>query len=87
VNDTRAIDALTALVRTVELGVDARKSLTCGQITAISTWQARPEEVTVATCRVEALPLVGDRRPCFPADSVQMLKSLASRDGRRWESK
>ena len=37
---TRAVNALTALVRTVELGVDARKSLTCSQITAIANWRA-----------------------------------------------
>ncbi|WP_094275264.1 hypothetical protein [Rhodococcus sp. OK302] len=53
-NDPRAINALTALIRTVELGVDARKSLTCSQITAIATWRTRSEGATAATCRAEA---------------------------------
>ncbi len=41
----------------VELGVDARKSLTCSQITAIATWRARSEDATATTCRAEAVRL------------------------------
>uniref|UniRef100_UPI003558D7CD hypothetical protein n=1 Tax=Rhodococcus qingshengii TaxID=334542 RepID=UPI003558D7CD len=54
---TRAINALTALVRTVEFGVDARKSLSCSQITAIMTWRTRSEDATAATCQAEAVRL------------------------------
>ncbi|MDI9909615.1 transposase [Rhodococcus sp. IEGM 1406] len=54
---TRAVNSLTALVRTVELGVDLRKSLPCSQITAIATWRTRSEDATAATCRAEAVRL------------------------------
>ncbi|TCN53375.1 transposase [Rhodococcus sp. SMB37] len=54
---TRAINALTALVRTVELGVDARKSLTSTQITTIASWRTRGESSTLQTCRAEAVRL------------------------------
>jgi len=54
---TRAVNALTALVRTINLGVDARKSLTARQITAIAGWRTRGENATTATCRQEAVRL------------------------------
>ena len=41
---TRALTALTALVRAVELGVDAPKPLTARQITMIAAWRDRDEE-------------------------------------------
>jgi transposase len=54
---TRAINALTALVRTIGLGVDARKSLTARQITAIAGWRDHAEDTSTATCRQEAVRL------------------------------
>ena len=54
---TRTINTLTALVRTVDLGVDARKPLTARQITAIAGWRDRDEDTTTATCRREAIRL------------------------------
>jgi transposase len=54
---TRTINTLTALVRTVDLGVDARKPLTARQITMIAAWRDRDEEATTATCRREAVRL------------------------------
>ena len=54
---TRAINALTALVRTVDLGVDARKSLSIRQITTMPGWRERDEDVIVATCRAETMRL------------------------------
>ncbi|MDV6278842.1 transposase, partial [Rhodococcus erythropolis] len=72
---TRAINALTALVRTVELGVDARKSLTCTQITAISTWRGRSEDATAATCRAEAVRLA-KRIRALDTELVDNRKSL-----------
>ncbi|MFI6169407.1 IS110 family transposase [Nocardia sp. NPDC051052] len=53
---TRAVTALTALVRTVELGIDARKPLTGKQIEAIAAWRTRSsDDVTARTCRAEAV--------------------------------
>jgi len=54
---TRAINALTALVRTVDLGIDARRPLTTGQVTTITGWRAREEAAWLATCRSEAVRL------------------------------
>jgi len=44
-------------VRTVDLGVDARRPLTARQITMIAAWRDRDEEATTATCRREAVRL------------------------------
>jgi transposase len=54
---TKIINALTALVRSVDLGVDARKALTSAQITTIAGWRARDEDPAVPTCRREAIRL------------------------------
>lgn len=54
---TRAVNALTALVRTTDLGIDARHRLTNTQIATISTWRARNEPVERATARTEAIRL------------------------------
>lgn len=54
---TRAINALTALARTVELGVDVRKPLTSNQIATIAAWRTRGESSTLQTCRAEAVRL------------------------------
>ncbi|MGC2939525.1 IS110 family transposase [Brevibacterium sp. FAM 24638] len=52
---TREINALTALVRTNDLGLDARKSLTADQFAEISKWRARKEDIGLATARAEAV--------------------------------
>ena len=62
---TRAINALTALVRTVEFGVDARKSLSCSQITAIMTWRTRSEDATAATCHAVSVSIPVGLDPDF----------------------
>lgn len=55
---TRAINALTALLRTIDLGVDARKPLCHSQIKVITAWRDRREDSVVRTCRQEAIRLV-----------------------------
>ena len=54
---TRTVNTLTALVRTIDLGIDARKPLTARQITTIASWRDRDELTTTATCRREAIRL------------------------------
>ncbi len=54
---TRAINALIAPVRTIDLGVDARKPLSAAQITTIASWRDRDENATTTTCRHEAIRL------------------------------
>ncbi|MGO4649185.1 hypothetical protein AB4305_30210 [Nocardia sp. 2YAB30] len=52
---TRSVNALTALVRTVELGIDACKPLTGRQIEVIAAWRTRPsDDATTRSCRAEA---------------------------------
>ena len=53
----RCINALTALARSHELGVDARRALTAPQITTIASWRRREEPLGVATARTEAVRL------------------------------
>lgn len=54
---TRAINALTALLRTVDLGIDARKALSHSQFKVIASWCDRREDAVAATCRQEAVRL------------------------------
>lgn len=55
---TRNVNALTALVRAHDLGLDARKKLTQAQIAAIAGWRRRPTDpVTSAIVRAEAIRL------------------------------
>jgi transposase len=55
---TAHINALTGLLRAVDLGVDARKPLTLTQTRTIARWRARHnEDLATATARAEAIRL------------------------------
>lgn len=54
---TATLNALTALLRTVELGVDARKPLTLTQVRTVAAWRARQEDVAARVGRAEAVRL------------------------------
>jgi transposase len=54
---TRAVNALTALLRVNDLGLDARKPLTGTQITDVSRWRARDEPLAISIARAEAVRL------------------------------
>lgn len=54
---TRAINALTALVRTIDLGLDARQPLSKTQIATIAAWRVRAEGLVKGTARAEAVRL------------------------------
>lgn len=49
------VNALTALLRTNELGINARKPLSAAQIGQVSRWQKRNEPIAIATARGEAV--------------------------------
>lgn len=53
----RCINALTALVRGHDLGLDARRALTSQKIATVASWRRREESLGVATARVEAVRL------------------------------
>ena len=55
---TRAVNALTALLRTVDLGVDARRALTTTTIATVAAWRTRSGDgTTLVICRAEAMRL------------------------------
>jgi transposase len=55
---TRAINALTALLRTVDLDVDARRALSAATISTIAGWRTTSVPTTArAVCRNEAIRL------------------------------
>lgn len=53
----RGINALTALVRGHDLGVDARRPLNTRQISTIAGWRRRDETLATATARAETVRL------------------------------
>jgi len=57
VERTKAVNALTALLRVHDLGLDARKALTGAQIVEVSRWRAREEALTLTVARAEAIRL------------------------------
>jgi transposase len=54
---TRTINALTALVRMVDLGVDARKTLTAAQIRTVAAWTTGSKDPVAEITRAEAIRL------------------------------
>lgn len=54
---TRAVNALTALARTHDLGLDTRRAVTKTQITTISGWRRRAEPIDLTTARAHAVRL------------------------------
>jgi transposase len=54
---TRGVNALTALLRANDLGLDARKPLTGPQIAEVSRWRSREESLALSVARSEALRL------------------------------
>ncbi len=54
---TRAVNALTALLRITDLGIDARRPLGARKIAEAARWRARQEPLATATARTEAIRL------------------------------
>lgn len=54
---TRSVNALTALLRGVDLGIDARRKLTSTQICQVARWRARNESPAATVARAEAVRL------------------------------
>lgn len=54
---TRAVNALTALVRIADLGIDARHPLSTRKINEIARWRPRDEDLATATARTQAVRL------------------------------
>lgn len=54
---TRSVNALTAILRSKDLGLDARKALSRTQISEVSKWRDRNEELSLPVARAEAIRL------------------------------
>jgi transposase len=54
---TSCVNALTALLRAVDLGTDARKPLTNTQISEVAAWRTRAEDLAPSVARAEAIRL------------------------------
>lgn len=54
---TAAINALTALLRVTDLGIDARRALTATQVATVAAWRSRREAIAEAVAREEAVRL------------------------------
>lgn len=54
---TAAINMLLALLRTVDLGIDARAALASRQIRAVAAWRSRDEPMPTRVARCEAVRL------------------------------
>jgi transposase len=54
---TRAINSVTAFLRTIDLGVDARKALLHNQFKVIAGWRDRRDDSVVRTCPHEVIRL------------------------------
>ncbi len=54
---TATINALIALLRVLDLGIDARKPLTRKQINEVAKWRTRTEDIAAVIARAEAVRL------------------------------
>jgi len=54
---TRAVNALTALLRITDLGLDVRRPLGARRIAEVARWRTRDEHIAAATARTEAIRL------------------------------
>lgn len=54
---TRSVNALNAVMRSYDLGMDARKKLTAAQIDQVCRWRSRDEELSLSIARAEAIRL------------------------------
>ncbi len=73
---TATINALTALLRTAALGIDARKPLTASQIGEVVRWRTRAEDLATSTARAEAVRMakrVVDLNEQLAANQAQMI--------------
>ena len=82
---TATINALTALLRVADLGIDARKPLTAKQISEVARWRTRSRRSRHGTARAEAVRLakrVVDLDEELTANQAQMIRPHPCQQGR-----
>lgn len=72
---TATINALTALLRVVDLGIDARRPLNATQINTITAWRPRDEDIATTTARNEATRLA-KRVAALDTDLKEITKQI-----------
>src|SRR4051794_21629376 len=75
---TRSVNALTALRRGVDVGIDARRKLTSTQIRHVARWRTRSESPAPPCCRSGPTTDGSTTRPPWPS-SAGSLRSRSSR--------
>lgn len=78
---TRSINALTALLRGVDLGIDARRKLTATQIHQVARWRTRNESPATTIARAEAVRLatrIGELHADLLANKRQLRQIVAA---------
>lgn len=78
---TRSLNALTALLRGTDLGVDARRKLTAPQIREVARWRNRSESPAAAVARAEARRLatrIMQLRAELAANKTQLRQIVAA---------
>ncbi|WBP95012.1 IS110 family transposase [Mycolicibacterium neoaurum] len=73
---TATVNALTALLRVANLGIDARRPLTVSQIGEVARWRTRVEDLATITARAEAIRLakrVVDLKEQLATNHTQMI--------------
>src|SRR5699024_6898121 len=74
---TRVVNDLTALLRTIDLGIDARRALGMKIISQIASWRSRKEPLHLATARAETIRLAQRVRQAH-AEILQNDKQLSN---------
>lgn len=78
---TRSVNALTALLRAVDLGIDARRKLTSTQIRQVARWRTRSDSPAAAIARAEAVRLaarITQLRVELAANKTQLRQIVAA---------
>jgi hypothetical protein len=72
-----AVNPLTALLRTIDLGIDARRALTTTTIITVAPWRTRGDNATLAVCRAGATRLARRIR-AFDANHAALHQAVAA---------
>lgn len=85
VERAKYVNALTSLLRVVQLGIDARKALSNAQILQVAGWRTRDEALEVKVARAEAVRLahrITDLDAQIKENTTQMTELLQLSEGR-----
>ena len=74
---TRPISALTALLRSNELGIDARKALGSSQIAEVSRWRDREEELTTNEKQLDELVKASEAAPLLEEKGFRAISAAS----------